>query len=76
MLVAGALICAVGVLDDIFELDALTKLGGQVLAVGLAGLLGRPVPTSSEPDGIQFALDPAQGALLTALIVVGARSTR
>ena len=35
MLIAGALICAVGVLDDLFELDALTKLGGQVLAAGL-----------------------------------------
>ena len=32
VLVAGALICAVGVVDDIFEIDALTKLGGQVLA--------------------------------------------
>ena len=31
---AGALVCAVGVLDDIFDLDALTKLGGQVLAAG------------------------------------------
>ena len=34
VLIAGALICAVGVLDDLFELDALTKLGGQVLAAG------------------------------------------
>ena len=30
----GAMICALGVLDDLFELDALTKLGGQVLAAG------------------------------------------
>ena len=35
VLVAGALVCGVGVLDDIFDLDALTKFGGQVLAVGL-----------------------------------------
>ena len=35
VLIAGALLCGVGVLDDIFELDALTKLGGQVLAAGL-----------------------------------------
>ena len=34
VLIAGALICAVGVLDDLFELDALTKLGGQMLAAG------------------------------------------
>ncbi|MDP3321782.1 MAG: translocation/assembly module TamB domain-containing protein, partial [Bosea sp. (in: a-proteobacteria)] len=39
---AGALICAVGVLDDLFELDALTKLGGQLDAdIRLAVLEGR-----------------------------------
>ena len=43
VLIAGALICAVGVLDDLFELDALTKLGGQVLAAGLPGRLRHPV---------------------------------
>ena len=34
VLVAGAMICALGVLDDLMELDALTKLGGQVLVAG------------------------------------------
>ena len=43
VLIAGALICAVGVLDDLFELDALTKLGGQVLAAGLPDRLRHPV---------------------------------
>lgn len=37
---AGALICAVGVLDDKYELDSLTKLAGQVLATGLMVTLG------------------------------------
>ena len=32
---AGAVICGVGVLDDIYELDSLTKLAGQVLATGV-----------------------------------------
>lgn len=32
VLLAGAIICAIGVLDDRFELDSLTKLAGQVLA--------------------------------------------
>ena len=40
VLIAGALICAVGVLDDLFELDALTKLGGQVLAAGFLVAFG------------------------------------
>jgi UDP-GlcNAc:undecaprenyl-phosphate/decaprenyl-phosphate GlcNAc-1-phosphate transferase len=35
ILVAGAVICFVGVLDDIYELDSLTKLAGQVLATGI-----------------------------------------
>jgi UDP-GlcNAc:undecaprenyl-phosphate/decaprenyl-phosphate GlcNAc-1-phosphate transferase len=30
----GAMICLLGVVDDLFELDALTKLGGQTLAAG------------------------------------------
>ena len=34
VLIAGAFICAIGILDDLFELDALTKLGGQILAAG------------------------------------------
>ncbi|MEO9138972.1 MAG: MraY family glycosyltransferase [Jatrophihabitans sp.] len=37
---AGALICAIGVLDDKYELDSLTKLAGQVLATGLMVTLG------------------------------------
>jgi UDP-GlcNAc:undecaprenyl-phosphate GlcNAc-1-phosphate transferase len=35
VLVAGAMICAVGVLDDRYELDSLTKLAGQVTAAGV-----------------------------------------
>ena len=34
VLAAGGMVCALGVLDDLFELDALTKFGGQVLAAG------------------------------------------
>jgi UDP-GlcNAc:undecaprenyl-phosphate GlcNAc-1-phosphate transferase len=35
VVLSAAIICAVGVLDDRFELDSLTKLAGQVLACGL-----------------------------------------
>ena len=35
VLVAGAMICALGILDDKYELDSLTKLAGQVLATGI-----------------------------------------
>ena len=70
VIVAGALICAVGVLDDIFELDALTKLGGQVLAAGFLIVFNIQYVFLPTPDGTQFALDASQGALLTGFIVV------
>ncbi|MEO6886110.1 MAG: MraY family glycosyltransferase [Jatrophihabitantaceae bacterium] len=35
ILIAGAIICAVGVIDDKYELDSLTKLAGQVLATAI-----------------------------------------
>jgi UDP-GlcNAc:undecaprenyl-phosphate/decaprenyl-phosphate GlcNAc-1-phosphate transferase len=35
VLVAGAIICAIGVLDDKYELDSVTKLAGQVAATGV-----------------------------------------
>ncbi|MBZ5736582.1 glycosyltransferase family 4 protein [Nocardioides mangrovi] len=70
VLIAGALICAVGVLDDLFELDALTKLGGQVLAAGFLIAFGIQYVYVTGRDGTQYPLDPAQGALLTGFIVV------
>lgn len=35
VLAAAAIICVLGVIDDRYELDSLTKLAGQVLATGL-----------------------------------------
>jgi UDP-GlcNAc:undecaprenyl-phosphate GlcNAc-1-phosphate transferase len=71
VLIAGAMICAVGVLDDLFELDALTKLGGQVIAAGFLILNGIQYWYFPQGQGGQFLLDPAQGALLTAFVIVG-----
>lgn len=69
VLIAGALICAVGVLDDLFELDALTKLGGQVLAAAfLIGFQIQYIYVSW--NGETISLDQAQGALLTGFVVV------
>ena len=70
VLIAGAMICAIGALDDLFELDALTKLGGQVLAAGFLILNGIQYILFPAPHGGQFSLDSAQGALLTAFVVV------
>jgi UDP-GlcNAc:undecaprenyl-phosphate GlcNAc-1-phosphate transferase len=71
VLIAGAMVCAVGVLDDLFELDALTKLGGQVLAAGFLILNGIQYWYFPQSHGGQFLLDPAQGAILTAFVIVG-----
>ena len=56
----GALICAVGVLDDLFELDALTKLGGQLLAAGFLVAFGissvTPLPAIVEPWSVVLGI--------------------
>nr|WP_216654349.1 MraY family glycosyltransferase [Nocardioides sp. zg-DK7169] len=70
VLIAGALICAVGVLDDLFELDALTKLGGQVLAAGFLIFFGIQYFYFPWTNGVQFSLEATQGALLTGFVVV------
>lgn len=70
VLLAGALVCAVGVLDDIFDIDALTKLGGQVLAAALLVVFGVRFYFFPQLDGDQFSLDPAQGALLSVIVVI------
>ena len=70
MLIAGTLLCAVGVLDDLFELDALTKLGGQVLAAALLIASGIQFVFFTWTDERVFSLDPLQSALLTGLLVV------
>ncbi|MDT4911016.1 MAG: UDP-GlcNAc:undecaprenyl-phosphate/decaprenyl-phosphate GlcNAc-phosphate transferase [Pseudonocardiales bacterium] len=48
VVLSAAIICVVGILDDKYELDSLTKLAGQVLACGLMVTLG----------GVQLALIP------------------
>lgn len=69
VIVAGALICGVGVLDDIFELDALTKFGGQLVAAGYLVVNNVQYVLFITP-GSQFSLDALQGGLLTVFIVV------
>jgi UDP-GlcNAc:undecaprenyl-phosphate GlcNAc-1-phosphate transferase len=59
------------VVDDLIELDALTKLGGQVVAAGFMVLNDVQLWSIKLPGVGQFVLDPAQGVLLTILLVVG-----
>jgi UDP-GlcNAc:undecaprenyl-phosphate GlcNAc-1-phosphate transferase len=71
VLLAGAMICAVGVVDDLIELDALTKLGGQIVAAGFLVLNGVQLWSLNLPGVGQFSLDPTQAMLLSILLVVG-----
>jgi UDP-GlcNAc:undecaprenyl-phosphate GlcNAc-1-phosphate transferase len=70
VLLAGAMICAVGVVDDLIELDALTKLGGQIVAAGFMVLNNVQLYSLKLPGVGQFVLDPTQAVLLTMLLVV------
>lgn len=73
VLVAGAVIVLVGVLDDRFDLDAVTKLFGQILAAGVLVLYGVTwlvVWVPSGDGGSSVTFDQTQGALITVLITV------
>ncbi|HEX6518363.1 MAG TPA: MraY family glycosyltransferase [Nocardioidaceae bacterium] len=70
VLIAGALICAIGILDDLVELDALTKFGGQVLAAGLMVVFGVQYYAFQLPGRGQFLPDPTQAAIVSVVVVV------
>jgi UDP-GlcNAc:undecaprenyl-phosphate GlcNAc-1-phosphate transferase len=70
VLIAGALVCLLGVLDDLFELDALTKLGGQILVAGFLVYFDVYLFYFRLPGGGQLSPDPAQMQILTVVIVV------
>ena len=71
VLVAGAIICGVGALDDLFELDAITKFGGQLVAVGYLVLNGVQFYSIFLPGVGQFLLTGSQAVLLTMVMVAG-----
>ena len=71
VLLAGAIICAVGVIDDLIELDALTKLAGQTVAAGFMVLNDVQLYSLNLPGVGQFVLLPTQAVLLTMLLVLG-----
>jgi len=66
----GAMICVLGILDDLIELDALTKLGGQLLAAGFLVVNQVQYYNFQLPGRGQFSLVGPQGALLSVIVVV------
>ena len=71
VLFAGVIICAVGILDDVLELDAISKFAGQIIAAGYMVLMGVQFYSIALPGIGQFSLLTPQAVLLTMLLVVG-----
>ncbi|ONK11178.1 MraY family glycosyltransferase [Streptomyces sp. MP131-18] len=70
-LLSGAgLIWLIGVLDDKYGVDALIKLGLQMIAAGVMVLQGLTILWLPVPTVGMVALTPLQGTLLTVAIVV------
>ncbi|MGW5051934.1 glycosyltransferase family 4 protein [Actinokineospora sp. NPDC004072] len=77
VLVGGGLIVLLGMLDDRFELDSLTKLAGQTTSAGILVLFGIqwfilwvPWGGGADGNGSVLVLDQNQGGLLTILLAV------
>jgi UDP-GlcNAc:undecaprenyl-phosphate GlcNAc-1-phosphate transferase len=77
ILLGGGLIMVIGMLDDRYELDSLTKFAGQTTCAGILVLLGLqwiilwvPWGGNGEGGGSLLILDQNQGAILTVLLVV------
>ncbi|WP_181775665.1 glycosyltransferase family 4 protein [Amycolatopsis pittospori] len=77
VLLAAGVISLIGALDDRFELDAWTKLAGQVMCAGILVIFGVqwvsfwvPWGGGDGSFGQVLVLDKNQGALLTVVLVV------
>ncbi|MFI6809872.1 MraY family glycosyltransferase [Streptomyces luteogriseus] len=70
LLSGAALIWLIGVLDDKFEIDALIKLGGQMIAAGVMVVQGLTILWLPVPGVGSVALTQWQGTLLTVALVV------
>ncbi|MFG2223517.1 MraY family glycosyltransferase [Streptomyces sp. NPDC048644] len=70
LLSGAALIWLLGVLDDKWGVDALVKLGGQMIAAGVMVLQGLTILWIPIPGVGTVSLTPMQGTLLTVALVV------
>jgi UDP-GlcNAc:undecaprenyl-phosphate GlcNAc-1-phosphate transferase len=71
VLLGGAVVCLVGVIDDVIELDAVTKLAGEVVAAGIVVVGGVQFYWLPVPGTGSFGLASSQFALLTMLVILG-----
>ncbi len=66
---ASALICGVGMVDDLFELGAAAKLSGQVLAAGIVVLAGVKIYWIPLPDRI-VSLDSVSSIAVAVFVIL------
>ena len=69
VIVAGGIITLVGLVDDRWQLDAITKLAGQTVAAGVLVLIGLQLVTVTLPGVGAISLGP-DGVPLTVLLVL------
>ena len=69
VVIAGGVIVLLGFVDDRFELDALTKLAGQVVAIGIMILLGLQLLTVTLP-GVGAVSLGTEGVPLTIVLAL------
>lgn len=70
LLLAGGLIVLIGMADDRWGVDALTKFAGQVAAAGIFIMNGIQLFLIPLPNGQPLVLPPEYGVPLTVLVVV------
>ncbi|MGI5323047.1 glycosyltransferase family 4 protein [Actinomadura nitritigenes] len=70
LLMSGGLIVLVGIADDRWEVDPLTKFAGQVAAAGIFIMQGIQIYSIPLPNGESLSLPPAYGVPLTVFVVV------
>lgn len=69
VLIAGTVICAIGVLDDLLELPAAAKFGGQCLAAGIVAVGGVRIYWIPLPNSI-LALDDSLAIVVTLIFIL------
>jgi len=70
VVISGAIICAIGILDDRYELDSLTKLAGQVLAAAIMVTRGGVQLAEFYIPGSTFSLGQDLAVPLTIALTV------
>src|SRR5699024_7548441 len=72
MIVAGTLLLLVGVIDDLFDLNAITKLAGQIIAALVMSTMGVSWYLIYIPfgGGTTLILDPVLSTIFTVLFTV------